>query len=121
MGRKKRGKKGKKSKNKKSIFFPPKHEWLAKRISIESPEKAKRSAETLLNALERGRLGNMKIGQKRAATIARGLQLAGTRAEKMLNKKNLSAKERRELREVAKIYKEAADEAWEIYREEYKT
>lgn len=95
---------------KKTLFFPPKHKRLAKIITIESPSKARKAARQLLKECRK---------LKRADAIllrARAMQLAANRAKAMLNRKNLSKKERRELKEVAKIYGKAAEKAFEIYR-----
>jgi len=102
------------------LFKPPRHRWLADIVSFESPTKARESARKLVKAFERGRIGRRKIGRKRALTIARALNYAANRAEASAKRKGLSSKERKELKEIAKIYRKAAEEAFEIYREEYR-
>jgi hypothetical protein len=74
----------------KTISFPPKHRNLARIISIESPAAFRRSIQTL----KRGGLN---------ATEKRALVLAQNRAKAMLKKRNLSAKERRELQVIARM------------------
>jgi len=106
--------------NKGGLFKPPKHKWLAKIVTFKDPEKAEKAADKLVGALKRGRLGKMKIGRKRALTIARALNYAANRAEAAAKRRNLSPEERRELKEIAEIYREAAEEAFEIYDEMYK-
>ena len=73
-----------------TIFFPPKHRNLARIISIESPAAFRQSIRTLM----RGGLN---------ATEKRTLVLAQNRAKAMLKKRNLSAKERRELQAIARM------------------
>src|SRR5882672_5964273 len=74
----------------KTIFFPPKHKKLAEIISIESPAAFRGSIR---------KLKKMGIG----AREKRALVLAQNRAKAMLKKRNLSAKERRELQAIARI------------------
>ena len=114
MGRRKRG----------GLFSPPRHKWLSDIISYKDPESAERAAERLLNALRKGELRykgkTIKIGRTRALQIARALQRAANETKVIYkNKKNLSPEERREFKEIHKIYEEARQEAWKIYREEY--
>ena len=102
------------------LFKSPRHKWLAEIVSFESPSEAKESAKRLVRALERGRIGKQKIGKKRALTIVRALNYAANRAEASAKRENLGAKERKELKEIAKIYREAKEEAFKIYHEKYK-
>ena len=99
-----------KSKSKKGLFnYPPKSKYLADIITIESPNKARKAANKLLKECRE---------LKRPSAIehrAKAMQQAANRAEAMLKRKNLSEKERRELKEVAKIYDKAADKAFKIY------
>jgi hypothetical protein len=101
------------------LFKPPRHKWLADIVTFKDPEKAKKAAKRLVHGLERGRIGRQRIGRKRALTIARALQYAANRARASAKRRNLSPKERKELREIAEIYDEAAEEAFEIYKEKY--
>jgi len=102
------------------LFKPPRHKWIAKIVSFETPKKARKSAKTLLNILKRGRRGSKKIGRKTALTILKALNYAANRAKAAAKRKNLSRKEKRELRSVSKIYREAAKKASKIYHEKYK-
>ena len=102
------------------LFKPPKHRWLAELITFEDPKKARESAGKLVRGLKRGRVGRRKIGRKRALTTARALSYAANRAEASAKRRNLSAEERKELKEIARIYRDASKEAFEIYREEYR-
>ena len=112
--------KRRKAGRKRGLFKPAKHKWLARIITFEDPDKAEEAAERLVNGMKKGRLGRQKIGKKRALTIARSLQYAANRARASAKRRNLSPEERRELLEIAEIYDEYADEAWEIYREKYR-
>jgi len=112
-------KKRRKSKSKGGLFKPPKHKWLAKIITFKDPDSAEEAAEKLVKGLERGRIGKRRVGKKTALTIARSLNYAANRAEASAKRKNLSKKEREELKEIAEIYREAANEAFEIYHEKY--
>ena len=113
-GKSKKGRKGG------GLFKPAKHKWLADIITFKDPDDAEEAAEKLVGALERGRLGRMRIGRKRALAITRALNYAANRAEASAKRRNLSPEERRELREIAEIYREAAEEAREIYHEKYR-
>ena len=72
-----------------TIFFPPRHRELSKIISIESPKAFRDSIRTLK---QRG------IG----AREKRALVLAQNRAKAMLKNRNLSPKERGELKAIAR-------------------
>lgn len=92
MGRKRRVKK------RGMFYYPPKSPLLAKIVRIDTPTNARKSAKTLLKMFEKAKKRSWKVH------IERSVNLAEQRAKAMLKRKNLSAKERRELREVAKIY-----------------
>lgn len=80
-----------------TIFFPPKHPKLAKAISIVSPKEAKASVRKV-KAMK-----GLTRRQKISALI-----LASNRALALAKKNNISARERKELRQVAKILREGA-------------
>ena len=98
----------------------PKHPWIAKNISLKSPSQAKKGAERLLKALKRGMYKRLKIGQKRALAIARGLQQAANRAKASAKKKDLSKREKQQLRKISKILDKAAEKAFKIYEQKYR-
>jgi hypothetical protein len=74
----------------KTIFFPPRNRKLADIISIESPAAFRESIRKL-----------KRMGLD--ARAKRALVLAQNRAKAMLKKKSLSAKERRQLAQIARI------------------
>ncbi len=74
----------------KSIFFPAKDKALSRKISITSPSTFKESIREL-------KKGGLNLKEKRA------LVLAQNRARAILNKKNLSVKERKQFKEISKI------------------
>jgi len=104
---------------KSGLFKPPRHKWVAKIVSFENPEKARKSAKKLLTMLERGRKGSRKIGKKTALVILRSLYYAANRAKAAAKRRNLSAKEKRELKRISKIYRKAAEKASKIYDKKY--
>ena len=103
-----------------SLFKPPKHKWLAKIVSFKNPSSARKSAKKLVSGLKRGRIGKMKIGKKRALQIVKALNYAANRAEAAAKKKDLSAKERKELKRISRIYRSAQEKASRIYARRYK-
>ena len=88
------GRKGKKGG--KTLFFPPKNKEIAEIIRIDSPKNAKKSVKQLAKLIDSGKL-----------TIDKAIKyvtLAGNRAKAGAKRKNLSRKEKQELKEVAEIY-----------------
>ena len=106
--------------SKSGLFKPPRHKWLADVVCFETPKCAREAANTLIRALERGRLRKLDIGPKRALQIVRALNYAANRASAAAQRHNLSPKERKELRAIHKIYRRAAEKASKIYKEKYK-
>ncbi len=74
---------------KKSLFFPLKDKVLAKKISIKTPGQFKKSISKL---------------KKRGITLKerRALILARTRAKVQLRRKNLSTRERNQMKAISK-------------------
>ena len=97
-----------------------KHKWLAKIITFKSPGRAKKAAERLIKALEKGKLGRMKIGRKRALAIDKALNYAANRAEAAAKKKKLSKSEKKQFKKIAQIYRNAQKKASKLYKERYK-
>ncbi len=75
---------------KRSLFFPPKNKRLARAITIKSPAAFRKSIKKL-------KKGGITTTEKRALVLAR------TRAKIQLKRKNLSAKEKRQMREISRI------------------
>lgn len=73
-----------------SLFFPPKNRRIARIISIRSPSAFRGS----IRELKRGGL---------TTTEKRALVLAQNRANAQLRRSNLSARERRQFREIKRI------------------
>lgn len=76
--------------NNQTIFFKPKYQSLARKISIENPASFRKSVKVLSS-------GGLSLKEFRA------LKLAQARAKATLNRKNLSKKERKQMREITKI------------------
>lgn len=85
-----------------SIFFEPKHEKYAEIVSFENPREAMQASAILEREFDDAKTRAKKVRVKRVTV------LAGNRAEAMLQKKELSTSERREFREIAKIYRDTA-------------
>ena len=94
--------KSRKSRRAKTMFYsPPRHRDLGEIVSISSPSSARASARVLLRMAEEAKTRRRKV------TIKRAMVLAANRAEAAAKKRNLSAREKQEMREVAKIYRRA--------------
>jgi len=87
-----------------TIFFPPKHQKYAEIVRIDNPDAARESAKILLEEF------NQAQTRAKKRTIKRATVLAANRAKAMRKKKTLSTKERRELVEVERIYRKAAEQ-----------
>ena len=84
------------------MFFPPTYDYLAGIVSIESPKRARMASERLWKVFQGAETRAKKLRIKRAVV------LAANRARAMLKRRRLSSRERKELREVAKIYRNLA-------------
>ena len=102
------------------MFKPPRHKWIADIVTFESPTKARAAARKLVNYIKMGHKGKLKIGQARALTIVRALNYAANRAEASAKRRNLSPRERKELREIARIYRRAYERAARIYERKFR-
>jgi len=87
-----------------TIFFPPKHQKYAEIVRIDNAYSARGSVETLLKEF------NEAETRAKKRRIKRVVVLAANRAKAMRKKKNLSTQERRELVEVERIYRKAAEQ-----------
>ncbi len=74
---------------KKSIFFPPKDKKLAAKISIKTPGQFKKSINNL-------KKNGITLKENKALVLAR------TRAKVQLRRKNLSTRERNQMKAIAK-------------------
>jgi multidrug resistance efflux pump len=95
MSSKKAGK-GRSKPKSKGLFFPPKNKKIAEIIKIDTPDNAKSSIKEFARLIDKG-----------AVTIDQAIKYvttAANRAKASLNRKNLSSKERKEMKEVAKTY-----------------
>lgn len=75
---------------KKTMFFPPKHKSISEKITIISPSAFRESIRTL-------KKDGLSLNEYRA------LVLAKNRARAMLKKKNLTSRERKQLKIISKI------------------
>ncbi len=81
---------------KKGLFRPAKNKKIAEIIKIDSPKNARGSIKELAKMIDKGKI-----------TIDQAIKYvttAANRAKASLNRKNLSSRERKEMKEVAKIY-----------------
>lgn len=74
----------------KSLFFEPKNKSLARKISIESPKKFKKSIKEL-------KKGGITVEEKKALTLAKA------RAKVQLLRPNLSTKEKKQFRTISNM------------------
>ena len=81
-----------------TLFFKPKHKWLANIISIETPAKAKTSVKEL------SKLWNHNKSRRFRVLLIRSVVLSMNRVRALLNKSGLSSKERREFRIIWRVY-----------------
>jgi len=102
------------------LFKPPRHKWVADIVSFRTPSEARKATKKLVSGLKRGRIGRRKIGRKSALVIVRSLNYAANRARAAAKRRNLSPKERAELRQISRIYRRAYQQASRIYKQKYK-
>lgn len=84
-----------------TIFFPPKYKRYADIVRIDTPEAARESVRILKKEFDEA---GTKAKKRR---IKRMMVLAANRAEVIAGNPRVSARERAEAREVARIYREA--------------
>ena len=98
-----RSKKGRRRGRSRSMFYTPaRHKYLGEIVTFKNPSAARGAARELLRLFNQARTRAKKLRIKRAAV------LAANRARASAKRKNLSARERRELRQIARIYEQAA-------------
>ena len=81
-----------------TLFFEPKYKEASEQISIESPADARASVKWLTEEYKSAKT------RAKLRRLIRFAVLARNRAKAMLKRKNLSAKERKEFKEIIKIY-----------------
>jgi len=86
-----------------SMFGPAKHPRYAEIVKIDTPKNARESCNILLREFRNAKTRDKKRRIKQMTV------LAANRAEAIRAKENLSEKERREMREAEKIYRETAE------------
>jgi len=85
-----------------SMFYDvPRHPELAEITSIKTPEEARKSVRKLLELARRS-------PRDYRVAIKKAMVLTANRSRALLKKENISAREKGELREVARIYEEGA-------------
>lgn len=89
-------------KNKNTLFGEAKYAYLSKMISLKDPQSAKKSVSKL-----KKEFNNAKTKAKKLR-IAKATQLAANRAMASTKRKHLSKKEKKEFREIGKMYDELA-------------
>ncbi len=83
-------------KQNKGLFRPAKNKKIAEIIKIDTPKNARGSVKELAKMIDKGKI-----------TIDQAIKYvtnAANRAKASLNRKNLSKKERKEMKEVARVY-----------------
>lgn len=83
---------------KKTMFGKVKHEYLAEMVSLRNPSSARGSSKELLEEF------NKAETRAKKRTVKQATVNASNRARASAKRKNLSAKERKELNEIAGIY-----------------
>lgn len=100
---------------KRGIFYePPYYQKYSEIVRMDTPTNARKSAKTLVEEAKEAKRPS------KVRRIIRVLNLAANRAKVALKRKNLSAKEKRELREIAGIYRRAMEKVQRIYRKKFK-
>jgi len=100
----------KKRKEQLKLFQKPKYKYLAKIVSLKSPAKARKSVVKLKKEFNSAKTDSKKV------RIARATQQAANRALVTQKRKNLSSKEKKEFKEIHKIYNDAVDIMWKKYK-----
>jgi len=94
----------------KTMFVKPKSQALADMVSLRNPSSARGSIREL------GREFNQAFLKDKKLRIARATMLAANRAAATVKRRGLSMAERKEFREIARIYKTAAVAMFAAYR-----
>lgn len=94
----------------KTMFGPTKHKYLGDMISLRNPAAARGSIRELKKEFSGASTPKKKL------RIARATQLASNRAKVMSKNMRLSAGERAEAREMAKLYRDTASRMFKQYK-----
>ena len=84
------------------LFKPPRWKKYARIVSFEDPKSARKAAKKLLEEFRSAKTRAKKVRVKKVTVYA------ANRARASAKRKNLSARERREFRQIARIYERAA-------------
>ena len=95
-----------------TLFHKAKYKKYADIVSLKSPEGARYSVKMLKVEYRRAETREKKL------RIIRVLQEASNRAKASAKRKELSERERKELKKIAKIYRKAAKELDSKYKRE---
>ena len=96
--------------HKKTLFKKPKHKKYAEMISFKNPTQARISGRKL-----RKEFREAKQNAKRLR-IAKATQYASNRAKAITKRKKLSTDERKQFKEIGKIYGNTAKSMWKKYK-----
>ena len=94
------------------LFKKPKHKKYAKMISFKNPTQARSSARKLRKEFREAKQNAKQL------RIARATQYASNRAKASGKRKNLSIDERKQIKEIGKIYDTAVNSMWNKYKQE---
>jgi len=84
-----------------TIFFPPKYKKYAKIITIANPRDARKAANKMLVEFRKAKTRAKKVRLKKMVV------LAANRAKVIAKSGRVSPKERREMMQVYRVYREA--------------
>lgn len=110
----KKEKKIKMGKKKKTLFKRPKHKKYAKMISFKNPTQARISARKLRKEFREAKQNAKQL------RIARATQYASNRAKASSKRKKLNTNERKQIKEIGKIYNTTANSMWKKYKHKKK-
>ena len=97
---------------KKTLFKKPKHKKYAEMISFKNPTQARISARKLRKEFREAKQNAKK------RRVARATQYASNRAKAITKRKKLSIDERKQYKEIGKIYGNLANTLWERYKKD---
>jgi len=98
--------------HKRSLFKKPKHKKYAEMISFKNPTQARISARKLRKEFREAKQNAKK------RRVARATQYASNRAKAITKRKKLSVDERKQYKEIGKIYGNLANTFWERYNKD---